>query len=104
MPSLSRTDRSLTEVILTSTHFPVVSQRITANAGCLTLRNEITALRLCGPPKMKIHSTFLAEIPKGAVLIICGAGFNHRTLRVRWQNDTYYVFERDLFQDDPRAE
>lgn len=53
---------------------------------------------------MKIHSTFLAEIPKGAVLIICGAGFNHRTLRVRWQNDTYYVFERDLFQDDPRAE
>jgi hypothetical protein len=87
-----------------TTHFPVFSQRITANAGCLTLRNEITALRLCGPPKMKIDSAMFAELPKGAMLVICGAGFNHRTLKVRWQNDTYYVFERDLFPDDPLPE
>lgn len=89
---------------MTSTQVPVFSRRITANAGCLTLRNEITALRLCGPPKTKFNSAMFAELPKGAVLFICGAGFNHRTLRVRWQNDTYYVFERDLFQDDPISE
>jgi hypothetical protein len=50
---------------------------------------------------MKIDSAMFAELPKGAVLLICGPGFNDRTLKVRWQDHAYYVFERDLVQEDP---
>jgi hypothetical protein len=38
----------------------------------------------------------LTELPKGAVLTVCGAGFNHRTATVRWRDDSFYVFEQDL--------
>lgn len=85
---------------MSSPHSPVNPRSIDTNARCFTLRNEITALRLCRPPKARYDSAVLSELPKGAALIVCGAGFNHRTIRVNWQNDSYYVFERDLVEGE----
>jgi hypothetical protein len=85
---------------LASTYVSASIAAEASNEGSLTLFNEITALRLCKPSESKYCSAIPAELPKGAVLTICGSGFNHRTMTVRWNNDTYYVFERDLNQID----
>jgi hypothetical protein len=82
------------------TYIPALSQTRIANARHLTLRREITALRLREPLTAAYDSAKFVELPKGAELSVCGAGFNNRTVMIRWQGDSYYVFEQDLVQDD----
>jgi hypothetical protein len=41
----------------------------------------------CGP---------VCELPEGADLEICGAGFNHRTVSVRYGDRSYHIYWRDL--------
>ena len=38
----------------------------------------------------------VCELPKGANLEICGAGFNQQTVKARYGNCYYHVFSRDL--------
>jgi hypothetical protein len=38
----------------------------------------------------------VCELPEGANLEICGAGFNQRTVKARYGNCYYHVFSRDL--------
>ena len=42
------------------------------------------------------RSSSIAQLPAEANLEVCGEGFNHRTLTVRWQDELYFVFEQDL--------
>lgn len=83
------------EDILASTHVPAALPKL----NCVTLRREITALRLTKRCHSDHDSAVLSELPKGAVLTVCGTGFNHRTATVRWRENVYYVFEQDLPQD-----
>jgi hypothetical protein len=85
---------------LTSTFVSASPEVILPNSNCLTLRRDITALRLTKSRDSNYDFAVLTELPKGAELTVCGAGFNHRTVTVRWQDDNYYVFEQDLVLDD----
>jgi hypothetical protein len=38
----------------------------------------------------------LTQLPKTSDLEACGAGFDERTIRVRFQGSDYYVFREDL--------
>ena len=83
-------------IILASTYVPAFPTPIQPQPHCLTLLREITALRITKSCHSNHDLAVLAELPKGAVLTMCGAGFNHRTATVRWRGDSYYVFEQDL--------
>lgn len=43
----------------------------------------------------------LLQLPRGASLEICGEGFNERTVKVRTNNQYYFVFRQDI--EAPRA-
>jgi hypothetical protein len=38
----------------------------------------------------------IMQLPEGAQLRTCGAGFNERTVKVHWAEGTYFVFLQDL--------
>jgi hypothetical protein len=40
----------------------------------------------------------ITQLPSGAELIVCGDGFNDRTVKVRWAEGFYFVFLQDLEQ------
>lgn len=82
--------------ILVSMYVPALPTLIQPQQNCLTLLREITALRITKSCHSNHDLAVLAELPKGAVLTMCGAGFNHRTATVKWGGDSYYVFEQDL--------
>jgi len=36
------------------------------------------------------------ELPQGARLLVCGAGFDEHTAKVLWKRNYYFVYARDL--------
>ena len=36
------------------------------------------------------------KIPQGALLEVCGSGFNVRTVKARYNGDFYFVFQNDI--------
>jgi hypothetical protein len=36
------------------------------------------------------------ELPEGARLLVCGAGFDEHTAKVLWKGHYYFVYARDL--------
>lgn len=85
---------------MTSTFVSASPEVNLPNPDCHTLRRDITALRLTKSRDLNYDFAVLTELPKGAELTVCGSGFNHRTVTVRWQDDSYYVFEQDLLPGD----
>jgi hypothetical protein len=85
---------------LASTYVPASLSLVQPKPNRLTLLTEITALRITKCSHSNHDLAVLTELPKGAVLTVCGAGFNHRTATVRWRGDPYYVFEQDLPSDN----
>lgn len=81
---------------MASTYVPALPSLVPPKTHRLTLLREITALRITKSCHSNHDLAILAELPRGAVLTICGMGFNHRTATVRWRDDTYYVFKQDL--------
>lgn len=41
----------------------------------------------------------LVQLEAGTALEICGEGYNDRTIRVRSQAETFFVFRQDLEQE-----
>lgn len=81
---------------MASTYVPAFPFLIQPKPSRLTLLREITALRIAKCSHSDHDLAVLTELPKGAVLTVCGAGFNHRTATVRWRDDAFYVFKQDL--------
>ncbi|MGA8028311.1 MAG: hypothetical protein WB992_14300 [Bryobacteraceae bacterium] len=44
----------------------------------------------------KIRMGVMSQLPEGADLEICGEGFNDRTIKVRWQEQFYFIFLQDV--------
>lgn len=38
----------------------------------------------------------ISRLPRGAQLEVCGSGFDHRTVKVVWSGQHYFVFIQDL--------
>src|SRR5690242_21781293 len=65
-------------------------------ASAYNLLRDIYAIQLL-PAQVGVSSWGpLVRIPKGAVVHLCGAGFNDRTVRVRCNEFFYFVFLEDL--------
>jgi hypothetical protein len=61
----------------------------------ITLSKDISAIELVpaeGGPRLGQ----IALLPKGAVLEVCGAGFNNRSAKVRSNGRFYFVFLQDI--------
>jgi hypothetical protein len=61
-----------------------------------TLTSAVTAFRTYRDEQDTDHCGPICELPEGAALIVCGGGFNKRTVRVRYGDCDYCVFWRDL--------
>jgi hypothetical protein len=61
------------------------------------LKNPITAFAFF--PELRDMKGYggVCELPEGANLEICGAGFSDQTVKARCENRYYHVFRRDLF-------
>jgi hypothetical protein len=44
-------------------------------------------------------SGYLAELPQGAQVELCGSGYNERTLKIRLHGEYYIAFAQDLELD-----
>ena len=61
------------------------------------LKKNIAAIQVLpsgnsGEPKLGM----ITQLPAGAELQTCGAGFNERTLKVEWAGGLYFVFLQDI--------
>ena len=70
--------------------------RLSALGKSITLLEQIVALKISRSSELKSHAAELTELPSGAVVKVCGKGFNDRTLTVHWNQGDYLVFVRDL--------
>jgi hypothetical protein len=67
---------------------------------CFHLRNDIAAIQLLDSENAEEAKLgMITQLPAGAVLHVCGPGFNERTLKVRWAEGMYFVFLQDV--EDP---
>jgi hypothetical protein len=67
----------------------------------ITLSKTIAAVNICKGDDGSARMGLIAQLPKGADLEICGEGFNERTLKVRWENQLYFVFSQDIVPPKP---
>lgn len=45
----------------------------------------------------------ITQLPSGAVVDICGGGFNERTAKIRYEQRYFFVFLQDLQEAGPFA-
>ena len=65
------------------------------------LQENISAIESTGDARRPLRRSAISGIPRGAVLEVCGAGFNERTTQVRCNGKFYFVFLRDVERVDP---
>ena len=68
-----------------------------------SLRDEIPALQLIATENGNFRWGPLIRLPRGAELQDFGAGFDERTLRVRFNGGFYIIFRQDLDSQRPAA-
>lgn len=47
----------------------------------------------------KTRLGMIVQLPEGAEVRVCGAGFNERTVKVAWEGGFYYIFLEDIERD-----
>ncbi|MDQ2945937.1 MAG: hypothetical protein M3Y27_08345 [Acidobacteriota bacterium] len=63
----------------------------------IRLRRNICGIQIVAArkkPEAKLGG--ICSLPAGAMLDICGKGFNERTIKVHWQDSFYFVFKQDV--------
>lgn len=63
---------------------------------CHVLRGGIPALQLVALDNGRARWGPMVRLPAGAELMPCGEGFDDQTLRVRFGDSFYVVFQKDL--------
>lgn len=61
-----------------------------------TLCGDLSAIELIRIENGRAGLGLVSKIPEGAEIHFCGDGFNDRTLKVRWEDQFYFVFLEDL--------
>lgn len=61
-----------------------------------TLSTDIPAIQVLPAGAGLIGLGPVLKLPRGAQIEACGAGFDDRTLKVRYADSLYYVFLEDL--------
>ncbi len=69
--------------------FPLIERRV-------SLSRRISAIPLVPKEAGRAKLGALLQLPPGAVLEVCGHGYNERTAKVRSENEYYFVFLQDL--------
>jgi hypothetical protein len=62
-------------------------------AQVLTTNRKICAIHL-DTDRNRIGT--ISHIPTGSQIFICGDGFNERTVKISWQNESYFAFREDV--------
>jgi hypothetical protein len=60
------------------------------------LTDQISAFEIAYSEDGAERFGLICRLPTGAELEVCGDGFNHRTLKVRYGEQCYFVFLQDL--------
>jgi hypothetical protein len=60
------------------------------------LTDQISAFEIAYSEDGAERLGLICRLPAGAELEVCGDGFNHRTLKVRCGEQSYFVFLQDL--------
>ncbi len=66
----------------------------------ITLNKNIAAIAIEGSEDGTPSRGVIAQLPKGAELVITGDGFNQRTATVRCYDRSYFVFLQDISDED----
>lgn len=61
-----------------------------------TLSGDVSAIELIRIENGDAGLGPVLKIPEGAEIHFCGEGFNDQTLKVRWEDQFYFVFLQDL--------
>ncbi len=61
-----------------------------------TLSKPIAAIKFSFSESGETRTGLITQLPKDAAVELCGAGFNDRTVAVRWQGGFYFVFLQDV--------
>jgi hypothetical protein len=63
----------------------------------VTLSRPISAIQLVRKEDGSVRLGVLAQLRPGTQVVLCGTGFNERTVKVRAEGDCYYfIFRQDL--------
>jgi hypothetical protein len=61
-----------------------------------TLSRKIAAVQLVPVEAPHGRLGAIVQLPRGAHLDLCGEGYDDRTVKVRWEDNFYFVFLEDL--------
>lgn len=62
----------------------------------LTLPKQISAIQMLPAEKAHGKLGLITQLPRGAMVDICGDGFNERTAKIRYGQGYFFVFLQDL--------
>lgn len=60
------------------------------------LPKQVSAMQLLSGDAVPAKLGLITQLPSGAVVDICGDGFNERTAKVRYRECYFFVFLQDL--------
>lgn len=60
------------------------------------LWKDIAAIRLLANSEGNPRYGGIFELPRDAEVDVCGAGFNERTVKLRWRGEFFIAFVQDL--------
>lgn len=66
----------------------------------ITLWKDITAIEITQVADGTRRCGLFLRLPQGAELIVCGSGFNDRTVTVDFHGRLYFVFLQDIYPPD----
>lgn len=60
------------------------------------LKRNTSAIQSISDLDGKTRLGTILQLPEGAEVRVCGAGFNERTVKVSWEGGFYYIFLEDV--------
>jgi hypothetical protein len=66
------------------------------SSSTIECRRRISAIRIAVRTTGEVRLGALTQLEPGTLLELCGAGYNDRTIKVRWSQEVFYVFRDDL--------
>jgi hypothetical protein len=67
-----------------------------AGGNAVALSRTISALQLVRKEDGSVKLGLLAQLSPGTQVVLCGSGFNDRTVKVRAHKEYYFIFRQDL--------
>lgn len=62
----------------------------------IMLPKQVSAMQLLPAPGAPARLGLITQLPSGAIVDVCGDGFNERTAKVRYCEGYFFVFLQDL--------